>query len=50
MKYRVIAYGRNGSTKQGIVLYSTHEEAVKKAYEVCNHYHCYWRIEKVAAS
>ena len=49
MKYRVIAFGANGSTKQGTVLYDTHEEAVKKAYEVCNHYHCYCRIEKVAA-
>lgn len=49
MRYRVIAKLKDGSTKQGIVLYDTHEKAVKKAYEVCNHYHCYCRIEKVTA-
>ena len=49
MQYTIIAHRPKGATLRGKVTYTDIDEAIKMAYTVAKHYHCYCTIEKVAA-
>lgn len=50
MQYTIIAHRPKGATLRGKVTYTDIDEAIKMAYTVAKHYHCYCTIEKVAAA
>lgn len=48
MKYRILAWKKNGASKQGTQLLTDIEEAIKLAKAVAAHYHCMTKVERVA--
>ncbi len=47
MKYRIDAYFKNGTVRQGTILLDNIDAAIEKAKQVASHYHCYTRIARV---
>ena len=48
MKYRIDAYFKNGTVRQGTILLDNIDAAIELAKKVASQYHCYTRIARVA--